>query len=72
LFYAGSKTVAEKIRQETSNINKNFLMNVKNIVNIDGPEKEINVVNMLASQNIYWTQLQFIAPIHSQYTCCTT
>jgi len=46
LFYAGSKTVAEKIRKETSNINQSFLMNVKNIVNIDGPEKEINVVNM--------------------------
>ena len=53
MFYAGSKTVAGTIRQVTNSVNRSVLMNVKDIINTDGPEKEIKVVNMQASQNIY-------------------
>jgi hypothetical protein len=53
LFHAGSKNVAETMRQETSSINRSVLMNAKYIVNLGGPEKEIKVVNIQASQNIY-------------------
>jgi len=48
LFYADSKIAAGTIWKVTNSINRRVLMNVKNVVNIDGPQIEIKGSNMKA------------------------